>query len=128
MAVDKNIPILIVDDYQTMRRIVRNLLNQLGFTNIDEAVDGSSALEKMKQSTYGLVMSDWNMEPMSGLDLLKAARQLDSYKKTPIVMITAESTNENILAAKNAGASNYIVKPFTANTLKSKLEAVLGSF
>lgn len=128
MAVDKNLPILIVDDYKTMLRIVRNLLKQVGFENVDEANDGSEALNMLKQKNYGLVISDWNMEPMTGLDLLKAVRGDGTMKAMPFIMITAESKTENVIAAKEAGVSNYIVKPFNAETLKQKLTAVLGAF
>lgn len=126
MAVDKNMPILIVDDYKTMLRIVRNLLKQLGFDNVDEASDGNAALKKLRDGEFKLVISDWNMEPMTGLDLLKEVRSDDSLKKLPFVMITAESKTENVIVAKKEGVSNYIVKPFNAATLKTKLESVIG--
>mgnify|MGYP006290802885 FL=1 len=125
MALDKDMPILIVDDYKTMLRIIRNLLKQIEFNNIDEATDGSMALEKMKEKTYGLVISDWNMQPMTGLDLLRSVRADANLKPTPFIMITAESKTENVVAAKEAGVNNYIVKPFNAETLKSKIESVL---
>ena len=128
MAVDMSMPILIVDDYKTMLRIIRNLLKQLGFNNVDDALDGSSALQKMRGGSYGLVISDWNMEPMTGLQLLKEVRADDRLKSTPFIMITAESKTENVVAAKEAGVNNYIVKPFNATTLKSKLSSVLGNF
>ena len=128
MAVDKNMPILIVDDYKTMLRIIRNLLKQLGFTNVDEAMDGGEALTKLRASDFGLVISDWNMDPMTGLQLLKEVRADESLKRTPFVMITAESKTENVIAAKQAGVNNYIVKPFNAATLKTKLASVLGQF
>ena len=127
-AVDMNMPILIVDDYKTMLRIIRNLLKQLGFNNVDEAADGSAALQKLRDKSYGLVISDWNMEPMSGLQLLKECRTVNQLKALPFIMITAESKSENVVAAKEAGVNNYIVKPFNAATLKSKLTAVLGAF
>ena len=123
---DKDMPILIVDDYKTMLRIIRNLLKQLGFDNVDEASDGQGALEKLKGKSYGLVISDWNMEPMTGLQLLKECRADASLKDMPFIMVTAESKTENVVAAKEAGVSNYIVKPFNAETLKGKLESVLG--
>ena len=126
MAVDKNMQILVVDDYQTMIRIIRNLLKQLGFNNIDEATDGKAALEKIAAKPYGLIISDWNMEPMTGLDLLKTIRGGGS--KVPFIMVTAESKTENVLAAREAGVNNYIVKPFNADTLKTKLSSVLGEF
>lgn len=128
MAVDKNMNVLIVDDYKTMLRIINSLLKQIGFANIDEASDGSQALEMFKKKNYGLVISDWNMEPMSGLDLLKQVRGGDVNKNVPFIMVTAESKTENVIAAKQAGVNNYIVKPFNAETLKGKLTAVLGDF
>ena len=128
MTVDKNMPVLIVDDYKTMLRIVGNLLKQLGFSNIDEATDGGSALQKLRAKKFGLVISDWNMEPMTGLQLLKEVRTDTKLKETPLIMVTAESKTENVIAAKEAGVNNYIVKPFNAETLKSKLVAVLGPF
>ncbi|MGF1606690.1 MAG: response regulator [Rhodothalassiaceae bacterium] len=128
MAVDKGMPILIVDDYKTMLRIVRNLLKQLGFDNVDEATDGSMALEKLRSKSYGLVISDWNMEPMTGYELLKEVRADGQLKNTPFIMVTAESKTDNVVAAKKAGVNNYIVKPFNAATLKQKLQAVLGDF
>lgn len=128
MAVDKSMNILIVDDYKTMLKIIGNLLRQLGFTNIDEATDGSMALELFGQKNYGLIISDWNMEPMSGLDLLKQVRAGANNNKVPFIMVTAESKTENVIIAKQAGVSNYIVKPFNAETLKTKLTTVLGEF
>ena len=127
-SVDMNMPILIVDDYKTMLRIIRNLLKQLGFNNVDEATDGSVALQKLRDNDFGLVISDWNMEPMSGLELLKEVRSDSRLQKTPFIMVTAESKSENVVAAKEAGVNNYIVKPFNAATLKGKLNAVLGNF
>jgi len=128
MAVDLQMPILIVDDYKTMLRIIRNLLKQLGFDNVDEATDGQAALARLKTKPYGLVISDWNMEPMTGYELLKQVRADEALKKTPFIMITAESKTENVIAAKQAGVNNYIVKPFNAETLKTKMRAVLGDF
>ncbi len=119
--------VLVVDDYNTMRRILRNLLSQIGFTNVEEAEDGSTGLRKMRDGAFGLVISDWNMAPMSGLDFLKEIRSDRKLKDTPFIMITAESKTENVVAAKAAGVSNYIVKPFNADTLKRKIEAVLGA-
>jgi two-component system, chemotaxis family, chemotaxis protein CheY len=127
-SVDMSMPILIVDDYKTMLRIIRNLLKQLGFTNVDEATDGSAALQKLRDKEYSLVISDWNMEPMSGMQLLTEVRADTKLKNLPFIMITAESKTENVIAAKEAGVSNYIVKPFNAATLKTKLAAVLGNF
>jgi two-component system, chemotaxis family, chemotaxis protein CheY len=124
MAFDLSMPILVVDDYNTMIRIIRNLLKQLGFENVDDAGDGSAALAKMQGKKYGLVISDWNMEPMTGYDLLREVRASPELSQTPFIMITAESKTENVIAAKKAGVSNYIVKPFNAATLKTKMEAV----
>jgi two-component system chemotaxis response regulator CheY len=128
MAVDYNMPILIVDDYRTMLKIIRNLLKQLGFTNVEEATDGSEALGKLREGEFDLVISDWNMEPMTGLQLLKEVRADDRLRAVPFIIITAESKIENVVAAKEAGVSNYIVKPFNAGTLKAKLTSVLGPF
>ncbi|MFC4272200.1 response regulator [Sneathiella chungangensis] len=128
MAVDMNMSILIVDDYKTMLRIIRNLLKQLGFNAVDEAADGSAALSKMRTKKYGLVISDWNMEPMTGYQLLKEVRADETLKSTPFIMITAESKTDNVVAAKKAGVNNYIVKPFNAATLKTKIASVLGDF
>ena len=128
MAVDKNMPVLIVDDYKTMLRIIRNLLQQLDFLNVEDAIDGSAALQKLREGSYGLIISDWNMEPMTGIQLLKEVRADNNLKKIPFIMITAESKTENVVIAKEAGVSNYIVKPFNAATLKSKLIGVLGEF
>ncbi len=125
--VEPNTSILIVDDYKTMLRIIRNLLKQLGFSNVEEAQDGSAALQKLRDKGFGLIISDWNMEPMSGLQLLKEVRADVKLKDTPFIMITAESKSENVIAAKEAGVNNYIVKPFNAATLKGKLTAVLGN-
>ncbi|SDF93969.1 response regulator receiver protein [Limimonas halophila] len=126
--VDFNMSILVVDDYKTMLRIIRNLLKQLGFNNIDEASDGSVALQKLRDKKYGLVISDWNMEPMSGLQLLKEVRADSKLSDIPFIMVTAESKSENVLAAKEAGVTNYITKPFNAQTLKNKLTTVIGEF
>ena len=128
MAVDTNMNVLIVDDYKTMLRIVDGLLRQLGFKNIHQATDGSMALGLMKNTKFGLVISDWNMEPMTGLELLKQVRADEQLKPTPFIMITAESKTENVIAAKQAGVNNYIIKPFNAETLKQKITAVLGAF
>ena len=128
MAVNMNMRILVVDDFKTMIKIVESLLRQMGFRNIDDASDGTQALEKMRQNKYDLVLSDWNMEPMTGLDLLKHIRADAGLKNIPVVLVTAESQTENIIAAKQAGVNNYIVKPFNGVTLKEKLTAVLGPF
>jgi two-component system chemotaxis response regulator CheY len=127
MAVDMSMPILVVDDYNTMIRIIRNLLRQLGFVDIDDAPDGSAALAKMAYKKYGLVISDWNMEPMTGFELLRQVRSNPALNATPFIMVTAESKTENVIAAKQAGVNNYIVKPFNADTLKKKIEAVFGA-
>ena len=124
MDFDLSMPILVVDDYTTMIRIIRNLLKQIGFENVDDANDGSAALAKMQGKQYGLIISDWNMEPMTGYDLLREVRANPALSKTPFIMITAESKTENVIAAKKAGVSNYIVKPFNAATLKTKMEVV----
>lgn len=129
MAVDPNMKFLIVDDYNTMLRILRNLLKQLNFNNVEDATDGSMALEKLRtEGDFNFVISDWNMEPMTGIQLLREVRADDALKHLPFIMITAESKSENVIAAKEAGVSNYIVKPFNAETLKSKLVSVLGEF
>jgi two-component system chemotaxis response regulator CheY len=124
MAVDYAMPVLVVDDYNTMVRIIRNLLRQIGFESVDDASDGAAALAKMRARKYGLVISDWNMEPMSGYDLLCEVRADAALAETPFIMVTAESKTENVIAAKKAGVNNYIVKPFNAATLKTKIEAV----
>lgn len=128
MAIDMNLKVLIVDDYKTMLRILANLLRQLKFTNIEKAIDGSEALRKLRAENFGLVISDWNMEPMTGIELLREVRADDKLKHLPFIMITAESKSENVIAAKEAGVSNYIVKPFNAETLKGKMISVLGEF
>ena len=127
MTVDPSTPILIVDDNRTMIRIIRGLLKQIGFEDVDAAPDGSEALAKMRQKEYGLVISDWNMGFMTGYELLKKIRSDTQLAKMPFIMVTAESKSENVIAAKNSGVDNYIVKPFTAETLKSKIEAVIGN-
>lgn len=125
---DTNLRILIVDDYTTMRRIIRNLLTQIGFSNITEASDGREAFEKLRSGArFDLVVSDWNMEPMTGLELLKAMRTDNALSSIPFIMVTAESKTENVVAAKKAGVNNYIVKPFNAETLKQKIQSVLGT-
>ncbi|MDA1024121.1 MAG: response regulator [Proteobacteria bacterium] len=128
MAVDMNMKILIVDDYNTMLRILANLLKQLNFTNVDTALDGSAALAKLRSEKFDFVISDWNMEPMTGIELLREVRADEKLKHLPFIMITAESKTENVIAAKQAGVSNYIVKPFNAETLKGKMASVLGDF
>ena len=126
MDFDLSMPILVVDDYGTMIRIIRNLLKQIGFENVDDANDGSAALAKMQSKQYGLIISDWNMEPMTGYDLLREVRADPNLATTPFIMITAESKTEIVIAAKKAGVNNYIVKPFNAQTLQTKIEAVFA--
>ena len=129
MAVDKNMNVLIVDDYNTMLRIIRNLLKQLGFPNVDEATDGAQAYDMVKKKKYGLIISDWNMEPVTGIEFLRNVRDSGAdFAGTPFIMVTAESKTENVVLAKQAGVNNYIVKPFNAETLKTKMAAVLGDF
>ncbi|MCA3700237.1 MAG: response regulator [Brevundimonas sp.] len=128
MAVDKTMNVLVVDDYKSMIRIVRGLLNQLGFHNVDEALDGQTALNMIRNKTYGLVLSDWNMQPITGLELLREVRADERTKSVPFVMVTAEAKTENVVAARQAGANNYVIKPFTQAVLKQKLTSVLGEF
>ncbi len=127
MNADPAMPILIVDDYQTMVRIIRNLLKQIGFENIDEASNGAEALAKLRARPYGLVISDWNMSPMTGFELLQAMRSDPALHATPLIMVTAESKTDNVVAARKAGVSGYIVKPFNAATLKSKIDSAFLS-
>src|SRR3712207_6279247 len=127
MSLNLDTPVLVVDDYQTMVRIIRNFLKQIGFKDVDDASDGGQALEKLKAKKYGLILSDWNMEPMTGLDLLKAVRADASLAPIPFIMVTAEAKPENVITAKKEGVNNYIVKPFDADTLQKKIEAVLGA-
>lgn len=126
MTPDNNMPILVVDDYQTMVRIVRNLLKQIGYENVDDASNGEEALKKIREKQYGLIISDWNMEPMTGFQLLQAVREDASIADTPFIMVTAESKTDNVVAARRAGVSHYIVKPFNAATLKAKIDAVFS--
>jgi two-component system chemotaxis response regulator CheY len=123
-VVDKNIKILVVDDFPTMRRIVRNLLKELEFVNVDEAEDGAAGLEKIKSGNYGFVVSDWNMPNMDGLAMLQAVRADPLFAKLPVLMVTAEAKKENIIAAAQAGANGYVVKPFTAVTLEEKITKI----
>mgnify|MGYP001619687217 FL=1 len=123
---DINMKVLLVDDFATMRKIVRNILGQLGIKNVDEADDGSTALPKLKQNKYDIVISDWNMPKMTGLDLLKAVRADENLKSLPFLMVTAEALKDNIVAAAQAGISDYVVKPFTAATLEEKLKKIFG--
>ena len=121
---DKNMRILVVDDFPTTRRIVRSLLKELGFTNVEEAEDGQDALNKLKQGGFEFVVSDWNMPNLDGLEMLKQIRGDDSLKDLPVLMVTAEAKKENIIAAAQAGANGYVVKPFTAATLDEKLNKI----
>ncbi|GIU53358.1 chemotaxis response regulator CheY [Shewanella sp. 1_MG-2023] len=121
---DKNMKILIVDDFSTMRRIIKNLLRDLGFNNTQEADDGSTALPMLQKSEFDFVVTDWNMPGMQGIDLLKAIRADDSLKHLPVLMVTAEAKREQIIAAAQAGVNGYVVKPFTAATLKEKLDKI----
>jgi len=122
--VDKNIKILVVDDFPTMRRIIRNLLKELGFVNVEEAEDGAAGLEKAKDGSFQFVISDWNMPNMDGLSMLQAIRADASIGKIPVLMVTAEAKKENIIAAAQAGANGYVVKPFTAATLDEKITKI----
>ncbi len=123
---DVNMKVLVVDDFATMRKIVRNILGQLGIKNVDEADDGSTALPKLKQNKYDIVVCDWNMPKMTGLDLLKAVRADENLKTLPFLMVTAEALKDNIVAAAQAGVNDYVVKPFTAATLEEKLKKIFG--
>ena len=126
MPVDKNMHVLVVDDFKSMTRIIRNLMLDLEFKNVDEATCGPSAIEMMRNKLYGLVLSDWNMQPMNGLELLKHVRAEGRTRHTPFVMVTAEAKAENVVLARKAGANNYIIKPFTSAVLRQKLTSVLG--
>lgn len=121
MPADPNMKILVVDDMATMRKIIKNILKQLGFLNIDEAENGEEALQKLRGGTYGFVVSDWNMPVMTGIDMLRAIRADEKLKSIPVLMVTAEAQQSNLIEAVQAGVSNYIVKPFTAETMQEKL-------
>ncbi|MFN3919292.1 MAG: chemotaxis response regulator CheY [Methylohalobius sp.] len=121
---DKSMKILVVDDFSTMRRIIKNLLRELGFTNIAEADDGQTALPKLKAGDFDLLITDWNMPGMSGIDLLRAVRADEKLANLPVLMVTAEARRDQIIAAAQAGVNGYIIKPFTAATLKEKLEKI----
>lgn len=121
----KEMKFLVVDDFSTMRRIIRNLLKELGYNNVDEAEDGSMALAKLKRESFDFIVSDWNMPVMDGLELLKAVRADPKLTHIPMLMVTAEAKKENIIAAAQAGASSYVVKPFTAATLDEKISKIL---
>ncbi len=127
MSIDYSMPVLVVDDYQTMVRIIGNLLHRAGFAEVDMASDGEEALAKMRERTYGLVIADWYMAPVDGLDLVRQARADDALKGTPIILVSAEGSPENLKAANDAGASGYVLKPFNSATLKAKIETVLAA-
>ena len=127
MPADSSMPILVVDDYQTMVRIIRNLLKQIGYENVDEAANGQAALEMIRSKAYGLVISDWNMEPMTGFELLQKVRSDSAHRDVPFIMVTAESKTDNVVAARKAGVNNYIVKPFNAAMLKAKIDTVFSA-
>lgn len=122
---DQNMKILVVDDFSTMRRIIKNILKEIGYNNVDEADDGSTALEKLKAAKFDFVVTDWNMPNMPGIELLKAIRSDDGLKHTPVLMVTAEAAKENVVTAVAAGVNNYIVKPFTAAALKERIDIIL---
>ncbi|MEP7152596.1 MAG: chemotaxis response regulator CheY [Nitrospira sp.] len=124
MPADPNMKILVVDDMSTMRRIVKNILKQLGFNNLEEAENGQEALTKLKADTYGFVVSDWNMPVMMGIDMLRAIRADEKLKQIPVLMVTAEAQKENLMEAVKAGVSNYVVKPFTAETMQEKINKI----
>lgn len=125
-SLDRNMPILVVDDFSTMRRIVRNCLKVIGFDNVTEADDGKNALDKLKANEFKFIISDWNMPNMMGIDLLKAVRADPKLKTLPFLMVTAESQKENVIEAAKAGVNQYIIKPFTADVLQIKMEAVFA--
>jgi two-component system chemotaxis response regulator CheY len=126
MTIDTHLQILIVDDYKTMLRIIRHQLKQVGFTRVEVASDGAGALDKLREKAFDLIISDWNMQPMTGLDLLHEVRADPELAHLPFIMITAESKAEKVVTAKEAGVDNYIVKPFNAETLKAKIMGVVG--
>ncbi len=122
---DQNMKILVVDDFSTMRRIIKNILREIGYNNVEEADDGTTALEKLRASRFDFVVTDWNMPNMPGIELLKAIRSDAALKDTPVLMVTAEAAKENIVTAVQAGVNNYIVKPFTAAALKERIDLIL---
>jgi two-component system, chemotaxis family, chemotaxis protein CheY len=126
MPADPNMKILVVDDMSTMRRIVKNILKQLGFSNMEEAENGQEALTKLRADSYGFVVSDWNMPVMPGIDMLRAIRADDKLKHIPVLMVTAEAQKENLIEAIQAGVNNYIVKPFTAETMQEKIAKIFN--
>ena len=121
---NQNLKILVVDDFSTMRRIVRNILKQLGFNNVEEAEDGDVAFEKLKQGNFEFIVSDWNMPNMTGLELLKSVRADERLKEIPVLLVTAEAEKDNIIQAAQAGVNDYIVKPFTADIMKQKIDKI----
>jgi two-component system chemotaxis response regulator CheY len=123
---DLAMKILIVDDFATMRRILKNILKQIGFTNIIEADDGATAVEELKKTKVDLIISDWNMPKMTGIELLKHVRANEAYKNLPFLMVTAEAQKQNVIDAVQAGVSNYVVKPFTAEAISEKLQKIFG--
>lgn len=127
MSVDLTMKVLVVDDMATMRRIVKNVLKQLGFSRVEEAENGAEALQKLRAEAYGLVVSDWNMPVMTGIDMLRAIRSDEKLKSIPVLMVTAEAQQGNLIEAIQAGVSNYIVKPFTAETMQEKLNKIFRS-
>jgi len=127
MSVDYSMPVLVVDDYQTVLRIMRSLLRRAGFVEVDTAGDGEEALAKMRERKYGLVITDWYMAPVNGLELVKQARADEALKETPIILVSGEGSPENLKAANDAGASGYVLKPFDSQTLKAKIETVLSA-
>jgi two-component system chemotaxis response regulator CheY len=124
MPADPNMKILVVDDMSTMRRIVKNIMKQLGFANVEEAENGQDALDKLRADSFGFVISDWNMPVMTGIELLRAIRAEDKLKGIPVLMVTAEAQKENLIEAIQAGVSNYIVKPFSAETIQEKMNKI----
>ncbi len=126
MPLSTDAKILVVDDFATMRRIIKNILKQLGYNNVDEADDGSTGLNKLKSAKFDFVITDWNMPNMSGLDLVKAIRSDDDLKTMPILMVTAEAMKENIIEAVKSGVNNYVVKPFTAEVMKEKMDKIFS--
>ena len=126
MPADLNMKILVVDDMSTMRRIVKNILKQLGFSNMEEAENGQEALQKLKADTYGFVVSDWNMPVMPGIEMLRAIRADEKLKHIPVLMVTAEAQKENLIEAIQAGVNNYVVKPFTAETMQEKINKIFN--
>ncbi len=126
MPADPNMKILVVDDMSTMRRIVKNILKQLGFSNMDEAENGQEALQKLRADTFGFVVSDWNMPVMPGIEMLRAIRADEKLKHIPVLMVTAEAQKENLIEAIQAGVNNYVVKPFTAETMQEKINKIFN--